>query len=171
MTALSPRRETLSIRLRCDADWPALLDLWVTAWRLTYPDIDFDARRDWLIRHVGALERQGAQTLCAHDATGAIAGFVVIDPVSGWLDQICVGPDQFGHGFGEALLDAARAVSPIRIRLDVNADNSRAIRFYERAGFAKVGDGASTLSGRATIVMEWRAAESAVSQRAPFAAQ
>jgi len=162
MTALPACSDTEprdAVRLRQAQDWPAMRDLWVEAWRMTYPEIDFDARRDWLTRHVGALEGEGAQTICVFDAAGALAGFVVIDPISGWLDQICVGPAHFGAGVGETLLAAARAVSPGVVRLDVNADNARAIRFYARAGFTKVGDGANTLSGRATIVMEWRAAE------------
>jgi putative acetyltransferase len=54
-------------------------------------------------------------------------------------------------------LSAARNVSPRLIRLDVNADNARAIRFYERRGFVQVGRGANTLSGRPTVMMEWRA--------------
>ncbi len=158
LPALAHSDARAMVRPRADGDWPVLLDLWVAAWRATYPDIDFDARRDWLLRHVGALEGEGAQTLCvAMGEPPALAGFVVIDPISGWLDQICVGPAHFGNGVGETLLAIARAASPGVVRLDVNADNARAIRFYTRAGFAKVGDGASTLSGRATIVMEWRA--------------
>lgn len=145
-----------AIRSRTDADWPPLLGLWVDVWRATYPEIDFEARRDWLIRHVSTLEAQGAQTLCLANGD-ELLGFVVIDPVSGWLDQICVARAHLGAGAGEALLAAARAVAPGFIRLDVNADNARAIRFYERAKFRKVGAGASTLSGRATVVMEWRA--------------
>lgn len=145
-----------AIRPRVDADWPPLLALWVDVWRGTYPEIDFEARRDWLIRHVSTLEAQGAQTLCLAGADGALMGFVVIDPQSGWLDQICVARAHLGAGAGETLLAAAQAVAPGFIRLDVNADNARAIRFYERAGFRKVGDGASSLSGRATVVMEWR---------------
>jgi putative acetyltransferase len=53
-------------------------------------------------------------------------------------------------------LSAARNVSPRLIRLDVNADNARAIHFYERDGFWRVGRGANTLSGRETVMMEWR---------------
>lgn len=134
-----------------------MLDLWVAAWRATYPDIDFDARRDWLTRQVAKLEAEGAETLCLFVGEScALAGFVVIHPQTGWLDQICVGPAFKGAGFGEMLMAAARARSPGHVRLDVNADNLRAIRFYERGGFAQVGRGANTLSGRATIEMEWR---------------
>lgn len=145
------------LRRRADADWPAMLDLWVAAWRATYPEIDFDARRDWLTQQIAKLEAEGALTLClfAGDPP-ALAGFVVIDPRTGWLDQICVGPAFKGLGCGERLMAAARALAPGLVRLDVNADNKRAIRFYERGGFTQIGQGANTLSGRATIMMEWR---------------
>jgi putative acetyltransferase len=148
------------LRKREDADWPALLDLWVASWRATYPEIDFDARRDWLTSQITTLEAEGAVTLCLFAReTLAMAGFVVIHPKTGWLDQICVGPAFYGEGCGEALMAAARAVSPGVVRLDVNADNLRAIRFYERGGFSQIGRGANTLSGRATIMMEWQKRE------------
>jgi putative acetyltransferase len=102
------------------------------------------------------LEATGSVTLCLFDAQATLAGFVVINPADGWLDQICVAPDRFGAGFGASLLSAARNVSPRLVRLDVNADNARAIRFYERDGFSRVGRGANTLSGRETVMMEWR---------------
>ncbi len=148
------------LRRRADADWAPLLDLWVASWRATYPEIDFDARREWLVQQITTLEANGAATLCLFTAeTGALAGFVIIDPASGWLDQICVGPEHIGAGYGEALMRAARALAPGIIRLDVNADNDRAVRFYERGGFRQIGRGANTLSGRSTIMMEWRSAD------------
>ncbi len=148
------------LRRRDDADWPAMLDLWVDAWRATYPEIDFDARRGWLTEQVGRLEAQGAATLCLFAGEPpALAGFVVINPQTGWLDQICVGPAFKGDGCGARLMAAACALSPGVVRLDVNADNDRAIRFYERGGFKQIGRGANTLSGRATIMMEWRASK------------
>ncbi|MGJ0394802.1 MAG: GNAT family N-acetyltransferase [Methylocystis sp.] len=152
----SPPHVSMKLRLRVDDDWPSILDVWVASWRATYPEIDFDARRDWLLRHVRELEAVGGVTLCLFDAGSTLAGFVVINPADGWLDQICVAPERFGAGFGASLLSAARNVSPNVIRLDVNADNLRAIRFYERDGFSRVGRGANTLSGRETIMMEWR---------------
>ena len=150
---------SLNLRLRVDDDWPLILDVWVASWRATYPEIDFEARRDWLMRRVRKCEALGAVTFCLLDAQSTLAGFVMINPSDGWLDQICVAPHQFGAGVGASLLSAARNVSPRLIRLDVNADNARAIRFYERDGFLRVGRGANTLSGRETIVMEWRPQE------------
>jgi putative acetyltransferase len=147
---------SLNLRLRVDDDWPFILDVWVASWRATYPEINFEERRDWLLRRIRELEATGAVTLCLVDAQSTHRGFVVINPADGWLDQICVAPDRFGAGLGASLLSAARNVSPRLIRLDVNADNARAIRFYERVGFSRIGRGANTLSGRETIVMEWR---------------
>lgn len=151
--------ETLrfQIRPRTDDDWSALLDLWVASWRVTFPDIDFDARRDWLTQQIGRLETAGAQTLCLFETNPpALAGFVIIDPATGWLDQISVDPAHFGKGYGEILLSTACECSPRLVQLDVNADNHRAIRFYERNGFLKTGAGVNPLSGRETIKMEWR---------------
>ncbi|PPD43038.1 MAG: GNAT family N-acetyltransferase [Methylocystis sp.] len=167
MNYIEPSREPLPglgasprLRRRAQGDIPEMLDLWVASWGAVYPDIDFNARRDWLIEQITALETGGAVTLCVlAKESQALAGFVVINPDSGWLDQICVGLPYKGDGCAEILMAAACAVSPGVVRLDVNADNMRAIRFYERFGFAQTGRGENTLSGRATIQMEWRAPE------------
>ncbi|HEY8163830.1 MAG TPA: GNAT family N-acetyltransferase [Methylocystis sp.] len=155
-----PKQIAAPLRRREERDLSAMLDLWVAAWRATYPEIDFDARREWLTRQIAAQEAEGAVTLCVFATDGKrLAGFVVINPDTGWLDQICVGLEFKGNGCAEALMAAARALSPGFVRLDVNADNMRAIRFYQRSGFVEIGRGANTLSGRPTITMEWRPAE------------
>jgi putative acetyltransferase len=142
---------------RAQADSSAMMELWVAAWRATYADIDFDARREWFEARLAELEAKGAVTLCLHEnAAPSLAGFVVINPVTGWLDQLCVHPDYFGAGAARTLIAAARQASPGGVRLDVNADNTRARRFYEREGFSLVGAGELSHSGRATVVLEWR---------------
>ncbi|PWB79454.1 MAG: GNAT family N-acetyltransferase [Methylocystaceae bacterium] len=130
--------------------------MWVAAWRATYADIDFEARRDWLRAQILRLERDGAQTLCLlQGAPPTLAGFIVLDPGTHWLDQLCVHPSHFGTGAAKELIEAARRLSPERIRLDVNADNARAVAFYERRGFLRIGEGRAGLSGRPTLLMEW----------------
>jgi putative acetyltransferase len=142
---------------RSAADMSTLMDLWVASWRATYADIDFDARLEWFKARLAELEAGGALTLCLHeDAASTLAGFVVINPATGWLDQLCVHPDYFGVGAARDLIEAARQASPDGIRLDVNADNNRARRFYEREGFSLIGAGVVSRSGRATVVLEWR---------------
>jgi len=88
-----------------------------------------------------------------------LVGFVLIDPNTGWLDQIAVKPNAFGAGVGRELLNAAKRASPGHISLDVNADNFRALRFYKREGFVRVGAGVNALSGRETAVLEWKREE------------
>ncbi len=80
----------------------------------------------------------------------------MIDPATGWLDQIAVHPDQWGAGIAEALIGAAQRLSPTRVGLDVNADNPRAVAFYRRLGFVETGRGANPRSGLPTLMLEWR---------------
>ena len=150
-----------SIGLIRDEERGALVDLWVASWRATFPTIDFDARREWFVAHLAELEARGASLICifedmAKPGERKLVGFVLIDPKTGWLDQIAVKPNAFGAGVGRELLNAAKRAAPEKIRLDVNADNFRALRFYKREGFARVGAGVNKLSGRETAVLEWR---------------
>ena len=142
-----------------EADLPALVDLWVAAWRETGFAIDFDARREWLGDHLRARRSQGAEIVVAIDAPGAPAGFVTIDPKTGVLDQLCVAPSEWGTGLARALVDEAKRRSPGAVELEVNEANQRALRFYEREGFAAVSRGASALSGLPTLTMRWKAKE------------
>lgn len=143
------------------AHGPELLDLWVAAWRRVMPDIDFEARRPWFVDHLRELEDAGTAIRCAFDtATGAMLGFVTIDPATGHLDQIAVAPAAQGGGAARALLAEARRLSPGRVGLDVNAANPRAIAFYRREGFCKIGEGVNPRSGRPIHSMEWRPAPS-----------
>jgi putative acetyltransferase len=89
-------------------------------------------------------------------ATGDIAGFVMIDTATGYLDQIAVRPDLWGAGLAEALIGEARRLSPDKVVLDVNADNPRAVAFYRRLGFREIGQGVNPRSGLATLKLEWR---------------
>ena len=135
---------------------PQLVDLWVGAWTQAMPQIDFEARRPWLATHLEGLHQQAYVTLCALDATGALAGFVTLQPCSGELDQIAVAPRAARRGLGRFLLDEARGLAPGLITLTVNQDNAHALRFYEREGFVRIGEGVNAMSGLKTLRMEWR---------------
>jgi putative acetyltransferase len=145
----------LLLRARIDSDLPLLADLWVTAWREAMPQIDFEARRGWFCAYLPKLEAEGALTLCAEDRN-VLAGFVTFDARSGYLDQLAVAPIAQGTGIARALLDAAKARTPGIVRLDVNQDNARALRFYEREGFRRRAPGRNPSSGLATWQLEWR---------------
>ena len=58
-------------------------------------------------------------------------------------------------GIALALLDEAKLLSPHGIDLLVNKDNARAIRFYEKHGFAYAGEDKNPVSGKPVNRMRW----------------
>ncbi len=145
----------LALREFHQADLPALLDLWVAAWGESGFAMDFEARRAWLEHRLRAHRAGGGAIVVGLDAAGRPAGFVTLDPGSGYLDQLCVAPPEQGSGLAAALLDAAKRLAPGVVELDVNEDNGRALRFYEREGFQAVTRGSSAQSGLPTLRMRW----------------
>ena len=122
-------------------------------WQRAYPDIDFTARVDWWRQRWRHELVPNAAIMVAEQA-GALLGFLTID-ASGYLDQLVVDPEHWGSDLGNALVAEAKRLSPDRITLLVNRDNSRAIRFYARNGFVHAGDDVNPTSGRPVLRMEW----------------
>ena len=138
-----------------DTDLPALLDVWTASWSATYPEIDFTARREWFTGHLAALRAKGALVRVA-ESGGSFAGFITLDPRTQDIDQLAVAVAHFGAGLAARLLDSAREISPQRLTLSVNKANARALRFYEREGFTRIGEGVNETSGREYWRMEWQ---------------
>jgi putative acetyltransferase len=135
-------------------DKDAAIALWQQTWQQAYPTIDFAARVTWWReRWQGELVTK-ASIMVAEQA-GSLVGFVTID-ASGYLDQLVVAPDHWGSEIADALVNEAKRLSPDRITLLVNTDNIRAIRFYERNGFAHAGEDVNPTSGRPVLRMEWK---------------
>jgi putative acetyltransferase len=141
------------------ADEDVAIALWLRTWQATYPQIDFAARLDWwrdrwrdelaADAEIVVLEREGNDRY-------AMAGFVTVDPRTLYLDQIVVAPELWGSGAGAALIAEAKRLSPAGLDLDVNIDNTRAIRFYEKHGFFIGGAGVNPISGKPVHRMTWR---------------
>lgn len=140
---------TLSVRQLTDADYESLREIRLEGLRL-HPDA-FSAeleveeampREQWLSRLKTAVTLGGF-------IDGKLAGMVVlVKPASKKIrhtGEICamyVRPDARSTGLAGALLEAAidRAVNDVeQLKLTVNAENARAIRFYERHGFRTIG--------------------------------
>ena len=137
------------------ADWPALLALWIESWSATRSDIDFAARAPWLAELFAKVEAEGQQIVVATNKKGLL-GFVLFDPAKQWLEQIAVAPQAFGSGAAQALLGQAKAACPEGFRLNVNADNFRALAFYRCEGFVQTGEGRNPLSGLPIFTLNWR---------------
>lgn len=135
-------------------DEAASIDLWHRTWQQAYPQIDFAARLAWWRERWRRDLVPKAQIVVA-EQDGALTGFVTIDD-DGYLDQLVVDPDHWGSDAARLLVNEAKRLSPSHITLLVNKDNARAIRFYERNGFAHAGDDVNPTSGRPVLKMEWK---------------
>ena len=134
-------------------DEDAAIALWLETWRQAYPAIDFDARVSWW-RERWRNELVPNAAIIVAEAADELLGFVTID-ASGYLDQLVVAPDRWGSALAAKLVDEAKRLSPSGITLLVNADNARAIRFYQRSGFVQTGEGVNE-SGRPVLKMAWK---------------
>jgi putative acetyltransferase len=144
-----------TLRPYVPADEDAAIELWRRTWQQHYPHLDFAARVDWW-RERWRNELVPTATITVAEANGKLVGFVTVDPQTGYLDQIVVAPETWGARIAPALMAEAKRMSPRGLDLKVNADNSRAIRFYEKNGFAIAGDDVNPLSGAPILKMSWR---------------
>ena len=136
-------------------DEDASIALWLRTWQLAYPSIDFVARVAWWRERWRNELVPNAAIIVAEQGPDQI-GFLTID-ASGYLDQLVVSPDHWGSKLATALVDEAKRLSPGGVTLKVNADNNRAIRFYERSGFTHAGEDVNPASNRLILKMEWKA--------------
>ncbi len=135
-------------------DEDAAIELWHRTWKEAYPSIDFDARlQAW--RERWRSELVPSAHIVVAERGNRLVGFITVDK-TGYLDQLVVEPEAWGSQLGDRLLDAAKKLSPDGITLLVNADNSRAIRFYERNGFKYTHDDVNPASGRTVHGMKWQ---------------
>jgi len=140
----------VTLRPYAAADEDAAIELWRRTWAQHYPHIDFNKRVDWW-RERWRKELAPVARIVIADVNGTMAGFVTIDPKTMYLDQIVVAPEHWGSPVALALLDAPKGID-----LLVNKDNARAIRFYEKHGFAYAGEDKNPVSGIAVNRMSWR---------------
>jgi len=135
-------------------DEDAAIALWLKTWRQAYPSIDFAARVPWW-RERWRNELVPKAAIIVAETDGALSGFVTID-ANAYLDQLVVAPELWGSKLADALVGEAKRLSPDSITLLVNDDNARAIRFYERNGFARAGKDVNPTSGRPVLKMMWK---------------
>ncbi|MCX7297439.1 MAG: GNAT family N-acetyltransferase [Hyphomicrobiales bacterium] len=144
----------LTLRPYVPADEDAAIELWRRTWARHYPHIDFNARVAWW-RERWRQELVPVAHVVVAEQDGVPVGFVTVDRNTKYLDQIVVAPEHWGGGIARALLDEAKRLSPSGLELLVNKDNARAIRFYEKHGFAYAGEDKNPVSGIAVNRMTW----------------
>ena len=146
---------SITLRAYAKADEDAAIELWRRTWQQHYPKIDFGKRVDWW-RARWRNELVPTATISIAESDGKIVGFVTVDAKTGYLDQIVVATEVWGSDVAALLMDEARRISPNGLDLKVNADNARAIRFYEKQGFVDAGETVNEISGAPVRLMRWR---------------
>jgi len=136
-------------------DEDAAIELWRRTWQTHFPHIDFAARVAWW-RERWRQELVPQARIVVAMSERRLAGFVTVDPKSGYLDQIVVAPEFWGGLAGTMLLDEAKRISPRGLDLLVNKDNARAIGFYEKHGFTYAGEDVNPVSKQPVNRMSWR---------------
>jgi putative acetyltransferase len=144
-----------ALRPYTSTDEDAAIELWRRAWQQHYPHLDFGERVAWW-RERWRQELAPTATISVVESGGRLAGFVTVDAKTGYLDQIVVVPEAWGSDVATMLMAEARRISPTGLDLKVNADNARAIRFYEKQGFVDAGETVNEISGAPVRVMRWR---------------
>jgi putative acetyltransferase len=151
---VAPRALAISLRPYDPHDEDAAVALWLRAWDAAYPELDFAARLDWW-RERWRTELVKSVDIVIAQTSNEVVGFVTVDPRTGYLDQIAVAPEHWASGVGSALIAVAKALSPTGLELDVNTDNARALRFYDKQGFSIIGAGVNPISGKPVHRMRW----------------
>lgn len=144
-----------TLRPYLPSDEDAAVALWQRAWQVAYPRIAFAKRTEWWRgRWQNDLVPVATIVVLEHDRV--LTGFVTIDRATGYLDQLVVAPEHWHRGLGCILIDEAKRLSPDGVDLHVNKDNARAIRLYEKCGFAISGEDVNPHSGAPVYTMTWR---------------
>lgn len=138
----------LTVRPATAADIPALRALADAIWRACYPGIITVAQIDYMLERMYAADQiaselAGGMAWDLAEDGGQPAGFLAYGPVDVRraikLHKLYLRPELHGRGHGQQLLGhfhaAARRAGAVRVHLQVNKANTRALRAYERAGY------------------------------------
>ncbi|HEX8009892.1 MAG TPA: GNAT family N-acetyltransferase [Casimicrobiaceae bacterium] len=142
--------DALSVVAATEADLAAVAELASVIWRKHYPGIITDEQIEYMLAlgySLDALRRflveAGAGLLLAH-VRDRLAGFAAYyrpdDPGELKLDKLYVHQGYHGQGIGSRLIARVEAAAIEQGRrtliLNVNKHNTKAIRAYEKNGFA-----------------------------------
>ena len=116
------------------------------AFNLVYQDylVPFVVDAAWAPRHIAGNDLDLAQSPLWLDDAGQVVGLAALGcrDARGWVGGFGVAPDYRGKGLAQglilALLEAARQRGLSEVQLEVIKGNTRAVRTYERAGFAHI---------------------------------
>lgn len=127
-------------------DRPAMLDLWERSVRATHhflTESDIVGLRPF-VADVLTKETLGWWVLASE--TDAPIGFLAF--ANDTIEALFMDPDHRGRGGGTLLIAHAEGLATRPLAVDVNEQNTAAVAFYSRAGFAVVGRSPVDSAGR-----------------------
>lgn len=145
---------SVEVRPARAADVEAIREVAERAWHAAHAPIVGPDRVEAFLEEF--YDADSFRSLIADDATivdvaadegGTVVGFTAAgpsedSPATFDLDRIYVRPDRWGEGIGGRLLDRVEREASRRggerVELGVMAENERAVRFYESAGYRRV---------------------------------
>ncbi|PSJ40537.1 acetyltransferase [Allosphingosinicella deserti] len=133
----------IAIRKSRPSDGERILEIWRNAVDSTHDFLTPEDRAALDALVSGFLP--SASSWLAVDGSDHPIGFMLMD--TGHMDALFVDPAVHGTGVGAALVRHGLALHP-GMTTDVNEQNGRAIIFYERMGFRRIGRSARDGQGR-----------------------
>ena len=130
---MKTRAQAHELRPSTESDYDAIAEVWHSSASLpgvgppTMPTLG--ELRKWV-----DLEFAAGWSVTVGVRDGNVVGFVAIKRSQAVLDQLFVRPGSIGNGLGRALLSEAMAAMPNGFTLFTRSANTRASRFYEKAG-------------------------------------
>ena len=142
------------VRRASGDDFPALAELWRRSVEATH-DFLLPGDLERIHAEVADVYLPGVGEVWLAEGEGCPVGFLGCDGAH--VEMLFVEPEYFGRGVGKALLRHARNLHGA-LNLEVNAQNARALAFYQRQGFAVTGRSDLDSAGRPypLLSLTWR---------------
>lgn len=141
----------LTVRASTPGDGARVLAIWRDAVDATHDFLTPEDRRAIGEEVAGFLPQ--AKLWLAVDEREWPVGFMLLDGAH--MEALFVDPEWHGRGVGQRLVAHALALHPV-LTTDVNAQNARAVGFYERLGFVATGRSPLDGQGRAYPLIHLR---------------
>ena len=139
------------IRLVAKSEIKELGQLWL---RASLRSHDFIPEEYWR-QKLPSIEVKylGGSLVYVYLTAGAPVGFIALVK-KGFIGGLFVEPSQQGRGVGRALLTYAQELFN-HLELDVYARNTRAVKFYQQAGFYLVATHQGDETGEESLRLRW----------------